>query len=261
MGLFDNIIHDIGRIAGATFHAPVMLGNVESVVLHHTKHPRKAVHEGVLLSAQAHAGDPMAKRKVQSLAIRSPQLRDMFAAISVALKGHPHYTEFRRQGPGATHPQHLAPPLPPRGHGFTSRPLPPGAHRHVVHSPQTPHTSGFAHQEELVDIGRAEARMRAGYAAEVERQQTGGAYREERVDVGARHPAHEVRTGAGYREELVDVGARHGHRPHGHRRDQGGPFGWGAEYILDERAELGDLPADTDQEPEYEYPPFHTRRT
>jgi hypothetical protein len=90
------------------------------------------------------------------------------------------------------------------------------------------------------------------------------AYMVDDYEVGRVHP-HGAHGGARHvRAPARPHGATHGRgwrRMHHHAPEDfgflwGGPFGWGADYLIDEREELGDQPTPDDGEPEW--PRYHS---
>jgi hypothetical protein len=184
--------------------------------------PPPAIRAAVESVSRALLGEPDAVLRIRSLAARSPRVQTLFGAVHRRLMDHPSF----KHALSAVHlHRRPVPPSHPK-----ARVIRRGV-KHTVHAidaalPGFLQAVNTAKREEAI---RQEAgRLHGGFH--------GGAHH---VDA---HAAHGTRHGPGWRH--VHAGPP--------RVFWEGPWGWGADYILDEREELGDVPSPDDQEPEWD---------
>jgi hypothetical protein len=216
MGLFDDMLVDVGARVAAMHPAPP-----------------PAIDAAVKAVARAMLGEPLAAQKVLDLAQRasSERVPSLFGLAFRNLQTHPTF----QHALCAAHLHH--------------RPLPP-------HHPKA-QVIGRGVQATMLELDRSlPGLLRALNFAKRERSMFAAGL----VHGSAHGGAHFVRTvSPTHGTRRGPVGWRHRHRRREHPSELfeppavfwGGPWGWGADYILDERDELGDASSPDDHEPEW----------
>jgi hypothetical protein len=184
--------------------------------------PPPAIRAAVDNVARALLGESQAAARISTLAARAPRLQSLFGAVHRGLLDHPHFQHALHAAHLHRHP--LAPSHP------QARAIHLGV-REAMHGIDTA-LPGFLH---AVNTAKREEALRHE-AGRLHGTAHGGAHH-----MHAR-PSHGTRHGHGW---------RHLHPEPPPRVFWEGPWGWGADYILDEREELGDVATPDDGEPEW----------
>jgi hypothetical protein len=225
MEFFENLLHDVGATVAGT-----------------SPHPPEVINAAVETTARALLGQRSARAKVARLGKSSPELRQLFGQVHRKLMAHPHFqhtlsaAELHKR-PRPEHQHH--PRAAEIAHGVV----------------QTMNAAEGSLPGLLEDLGRAKLSV-----AHDEFEVAG----ETAYDVGARHPA--FRVGAGAHAHAPHAAPRHvahaapraaqmRHHRHPHPEPVnvfwGGPWGYGGDYLFDEREELEDHDSPADTEPEW----------
>ncbi len=231
MGFFDDIVHTVGASLAALF-----------------PHPPPVIHAAASTMLRAMVGDPQAHAKVTELARRSPPMAELLSHAHERFAQLPAFWQraeaYARAADRGLLPHPRAPrPAPwlrsaPGGsdplayHRLALRPAPAAAEHQAALSAILAHMPFGMIRTARVGLPAAHASGRAAHGAH------GGArtFRQPPLR-GARH-------GQGWRR--LNDGA-----PEHERSRWAGPWGWGADYLLDERDELGDLDTADEGEPEW----------
>ena len=288
MGFFDDILHDVGaNLAAVLPHPPEALHaavqTAARALLGQTDARQKIAELGASspvmrdLFGQVHRGlmqhpgflhacsaaelhrRPVHPSHPNAHGIRQ-SVKDTMHAVDGALPGLLQSLNQAKQSAARLHGR---PPLP-------TFPAPMGAHAML---PSPPRVAGLPPGVEELLPGYAHV---AGMAPAPYAYLTGGDEYEvagaapppsffmDDYEVGRVHPPG-VHGGARHVHAAPSPhGATHGrgwrrvhhHAPEDHGFLWGGPFGWGADYLIDEREELGDQPTPDDGEPEW--PRYHS---
>jgi hypothetical protein len=205
MGLFDELLNDVGAHVAAIFPAqpPAIRAAVDSV-------------------ARALLGDAHAAARIAELGARAPHMQPLFGAVHRRLMDHPNFQH-------ALYAAHL--------------------HRHPL-APHHPKARVIGRGVQLTMHALEEALPGLLLAANA-------ATREEATGPHTGRLHGSADGGVPHVHARASHGSRHGpdwrrhHLEPEPRELWEGPWGWGADAILDEREELGDLVSPDDQEPEW----------
>jgi hypothetical protein len=230
MGFFDDIVHTVGASLAAVF-----------------PHPPPAIHAAANTMLQAMLGDPHAHAKVAELSHRNPALARLFAQAHerfTVLPAFWHRAEAYAHGvEGGWLPHPAAPP-----HAPMLRPS--AVHGGPLHHPlASGDARARAAQEAALSAIYAHmpfGMVRTAPHVPPPRSVSGRATHSAHggVPTFRRHSPHGSRHGSEWR-------GRQDHAPEHERSLWAGPWGWGADYLLDESEELADVPTPDDGEPEW----------
>jgi hypothetical protein len=238
MGFFDDIIHSVGASLAAV-----------------SPHPPPAIHAVASTMLQALLGNPHAHAKITDLAQRSPPMADLFSRAHELFTSMPAF--WQRAQDYAQHVHHGRLPHPATQHGgLALRPSAPA----LSQAQREAHASALEEIQRHMPLGmvRTSPHTHDSPLDIAEALEHAQSLLPAALHVAGR-AAHSAPGGVRTIQSQSAHGARHGRgwrrlHPHAPEEEEflwAGPTGWGADYILDEREELGDEETPDEGEPEW----------